>query len=220
MGLARRYVAGLRRDRGRRRRAVRRLPENVVRVPTHPSWPHHAAAPSRPVPRSDTGRTMLSNAGRPSPAVLIIAHTLGRCRTNWPFGATWRPHNPQGHRPTLAFPWQPPPYQSSVELRRLSEPDTERLIAEWKVSRELPPALRDAVVARTDGVPLFVEELARAVLESDLIGRAFKEKPCRIKSCQDADSSAQNANRYGNEALRSHRPVPAGGGVRWKWWEL
>jgi tetratricopeptide (TPR) repeat protein len=74
-------------------------------------------------------------------------------------------------RPQLNFPWQPPPHQSSIELPRLSEPETERLIAAWTISRDLPMAVREAVVARTDGVPLFVEELTRTVLESDLVER-------------------------------------------------
>jgi predicted ATPase len=35
--------------------------------------------------------------------------------------------------------------------------------------KALPPAVLDQIVAKTDGVPLFVEELTRTVLETNLL---------------------------------------------------
>ena len=38
--------------------------------------------------------------------------------------------------------------------------------------KPLPPEVRDQIMARTDGVPLFIEELTKTVLESGLLREA------------------------------------------------
>ena len=43
------------------------------------------------------------------------------------------------------------------------------MVARLSGGKALPPAVLDQIVAKTDGVPLFVEELTRTVLETNLL---------------------------------------------------
>ena len=55
---------------------------------------------------------------------------------------------------------------TSLALTRLGQSDVATLIAQISGEKALPPAIRNQIVARADGVPLFVEELTKSVLES------------------------------------------------------
>ena len=68
------------------------------------------------------------------------------------------------HRPTFVEPWEPHAYQTTLELRRLTDRDVGTMVDAWTAGR-LPAAMRDTVVARADGVPLFIEEMTRTLLE-------------------------------------------------------
>jgi TOMM system kinase/cyclase fusion protein len=70
---------------------------------------------------------------------------------------------------TLEAVWGPKGHITQLSLAPLAESDVERLI-ERVAGKELPDALRREIVARTDGVPLFVEELTKTVLESGRTG--------------------------------------------------
>jgi class 3 adenylate cyclase/predicted ATPase len=62
--------------------------------------------------------------------------------------------------------WGHLPHVTSLTLEPL-EPDACRgILAAVLGSRVLPPAVAEAIIGRTDGVPLFVEELTKAVLEA------------------------------------------------------
>jgi class 3 adenylate cyclase len=74
-------------------------------------------------------------------------------------------------RPEFAPPWKAKAQLTILLLERLNRRHTAAL-AERVSAKALPPEIRDAIVARTDGVPLFVEELTRAVLESGLLDDA------------------------------------------------
>lgn len=51
-------------------------------------------------------------------------------------------------------------------LSRLSAPEVIRLVAEVAQGHDLPPEVRDQILERTDGVPLFIEELTKTLLET------------------------------------------------------
>ena len=70
---------------------------------------------------------------------------------------------------TLEAVWGPKGHITQLSLAPLAQPDVERLI-EKVAGKELPDALRREIAARTDGVPLFVEELTKTVLESGRTG--------------------------------------------------
>ena len=68
-------------------------------------------------------------------------------------------------RNEFSLPWMGPANLTTLELGRLKETDVQRMIAEVIGSRAVPSELVTQIAARTDGIPLFVEELTRTVLE-------------------------------------------------------
>ena len=58
---------------------------------------------------------------------------------------------------------------TSLTLRRLAPAQVERLVTHVAGDKALPAAILQEVVRKTDGVPLFVEELTKTVLASGLL---------------------------------------------------
>ena len=56
-----------------------------------------------------------------------------------------------------------------MTVNRLAQPQIERMITQVAGSKTFPHAVMQQLVQRTDGVPLFVEELTKAVLESGML---------------------------------------------------
>jgi class 3 adenylate cyclase/predicted ATPase len=69
-------------------------------------------------------------------------------------------------RPTFQPSWSHRSYLSEVTVHRLSQLQIERMITQVAGGKTLPHAVMQQIVERTDGVPLFVEELTKAILES------------------------------------------------------
>jgi class 3 adenylate cyclase/tetratricopeptide (TPR) repeat protein len=69
-------------------------------------------------------------------------------------------------RPDFAPPWLARPHATLLTLGRLSRAECAQLVAGVTASRGLPAETVAAIVAKTDGVPLFVEELTKSVMES------------------------------------------------------
>jgi class 3 adenylate cyclase/predicted ATPase len=72
-------------------------------------------------------------------------------------------------RPDFRPPWAQRAHVTSLTLSRLTRRQTELMIGRTAGSKGLPMEVVQEVVAKTDGVPLFVEELTRMVLESGLL---------------------------------------------------
>jgi class 3 adenylate cyclase/predicted ATPase len=72
-------------------------------------------------------------------------------------------------RPEFQPPWTGQPHVSMVALNRLDRHDRTALVAQIAGGKALPDEVVDQIVERTDGVPLFVEELTKSVLESGLL---------------------------------------------------
>jgi class 3 adenylate cyclase/predicted ATPase len=72
-------------------------------------------------------------------------------------------------RPEFTPPWPSYRHVSTVSLDRFGRSECEALIGGITKGKMLPPEVRDQIVGRTDGVPLFVEELTKTVLESGLL---------------------------------------------------
>jgi class 3 adenylate cyclase/tetratricopeptide (TPR) repeat protein/ABC-type Na+ transport system ATPase subunit NatA len=66
-------------------------------------------------------------------------------------------------------PWTRDPNTTLLRLRHLSRNDSIDLISGVTDGRQLPVAVRDHILSKTDGVPLFIEELTKLVLEMDLL---------------------------------------------------
>ena len=69
-------------------------------------------------------------------------------------------------RPEFQPPWGGRSHVTSLALNRLGERDGEALVQKLAGNAALTADIVAEIVERTDGVPLFVEELTKAVLES------------------------------------------------------
>ncbi|MCZ6785477.1 MAG: AAA family ATPase [Proteobacteria bacterium] len=74
-------------------------------------------------------------------------------------------------RPGFENPWRGWSHLAQLTLNPLTRTQMGAMIREIAGGVELPPELLERVVEKTDGVPLFVEELTKTVLESDLVVR-------------------------------------------------
>jgi class 3 adenylate cyclase/predicted ATPase len=72
-------------------------------------------------------------------------------------------------RPEFSPPWTAHAHVMQLSLSRLTLRHGEALVAAVTGGKALPDAVLDQVLAKTDGVPLFVEELTKTVLESGLL---------------------------------------------------
>ncbi|MEH2561067.1 adenylate/guanylate cyclase domain-containing protein [Bradyrhizobium sp. AZCC 2289] len=72
-------------------------------------------------------------------------------------------------RPEFEPPWAGLANVSLLRLDRLDRQDTRALVEQVTVGRPLPGDMMTQIIERTDGVPLFVEELTKMVLESGLL---------------------------------------------------
>ena len=70
------------------------------------------------------------------------------------------------YRPEFEPPWIGRPYVTAVTLNRLGEREIVALIDRLTGNRPLPENIREDIIERTDGIPLFVEEMTKAVLEA------------------------------------------------------
>ena len=72
-------------------------------------------------------------------------------------------------RPDFSPPWMGRVHLTQVTLLRLPPGQAAEMSGQVAHGKMLPPEVVEQVVAKTDGVPLFVEELTKMVLESGLL---------------------------------------------------
>jgi class 3 adenylate cyclase/predicted ATPase len=75
-------------------------------------------------------------------------------------------------RPEFNAPWVGQSHVTSLTLNRLGEREAAAIIARLAGNKALPADLLAEIVERTDGIPLFVEEMTKAVLEAGSEGEA------------------------------------------------
>jgi predicted ATPase len=73
------------------------------------------------------------------------------------------------NRPEFSPPWPSQPHVSALALSRLGRREGSAMVAQVVQDKALPAEVAAQIVAKTDGVPLFVEELTKTVLESGLL---------------------------------------------------
>jgi class 3 adenylate cyclase/tetratricopeptide (TPR) repeat protein len=78
-------------------------------------------------------------------------------------------------------PWPSYPHTTTIPLTRLDRRAGAALVERVTSGKKLPKEVTDEILARTDGVPLFIEELTKTVLESGLLqerdGQYVLERP-------------------------------------------
>jgi predicted ATPase len=75
-------------------------------------------------------------------------------------------------RPDLLPPWIGFPHVTLLTLNRLGKAQARSLVERVTGGKALPSAVLEQILARTEGVPLFTEELTKTVLESGFLGDA------------------------------------------------
>ena len=76
------------------------------------------------------------------------------------------------YRPEFEPPWIGRPYVTALTLNRLGEREIAAMIDRVAGNKALPESIRQDIIERTDGIPLFVEEMTKAVLEAESEGRS------------------------------------------------
>src|SRR5262249_16972048 len=72
-------------------------------------------------------------------------------------------------RPEFTPPWPSYSHVTTIPLTRLDRRDGAALVERVTGGKALPKELMDEILARTDGVPLFIEELTKTVLEAGVL---------------------------------------------------
>jgi predicted ATPase len=73
------------------------------------------------------------------------------------------------YRPEFRPPWTTHAPATQITLNRLGRTQDEAMILSLTGEKTLPTEMVEQVIAKTDGVPLFVEELVKMILESELV---------------------------------------------------
>ena len=73
-------------------------------------------------------------------------------------------------RPEFRPPWRGRPRSAAIDLAKLTPEESRTIVSRLAGGKPLPPGLEAQIVARADGIPLFLEELTKGILESgDLV---------------------------------------------------
>jgi predicted ATPase len=85
------------------------------------------------------------------------------------------------YRPELTPPWPQRSHMTPITLSRLERPEVETMVGHLSGGRPLPGEVVDHIVAKADGVPLYVEELTKAILASGC------SRPALTSTCSAAN---------------------------------
>jgi class 3 adenylate cyclase/predicted ATPase len=70
-------------------------------------------------------------------------------------------------RPEFEPPWIGLPHMTAVTINRLGRRDIDAIIDRIVGNKFLSPDIREDLIDRTDGIPLFIEEMTKAILEAE-----------------------------------------------------
>ena len=71
------------------------------------------------------------------------------------------------YRPEFEPPWVGQSHVTALTINRLAQGDIDAMIDRVVGNKLLPTSIRQDIIERTDGIPLFVEEMTKAVLEAE-----------------------------------------------------
>jgi class 3 adenylate cyclase len=107
-------------------------------------------------------------------------------------------------RPEFVAPWVEQSQVTSITLNRLGERDAAAIVSGLAGNKELPADVLAEIVERTDGIPLFVEEMTKAVLEAESESDARK-----TTAAVPSSSAAVPASLHASLMARLDRLGPA-----------
>jgi class 3 adenylate cyclase/predicted ATPase len=108
-------------------------------------------------------------------------------------------------RPEFAPPWIGRPHVTALTLNRLGEREIAAMIDGVTGNKPLPANIRLDIVERTDGIPLFIEEMTKAVLEAESEGGDAR----RTAAAVPASALAVPASLHASLMARLDRLGPA-----------
>lgn len=73
------------------------------------------------------------------------------------------------YRPEFAPPWTMHSHMTPITINRMERPEVEALIVQRAGGKSMPKEVVEYIFDKTDGVPLYVEELAKALLDADFL---------------------------------------------------
>ncbi|NRP74694.1 Adenylate cyclase 2 [Ensifer psoraleae] len=139
-------------------------------------------APMKLTPQAQKARTLnvlvqqLERIMKSQPVVMVVedAHWIDPTTAEWLDMLIERLHDLAvllivTFRPEFQPPWQGLPHVTVISLGRLGRDQGAAIIDRVAGGKALPSDVENQILARTEGIPLFVEELTKAVLESDLL---------------------------------------------------
>ncbi len=113
------------------------------------------------------------------------------------------------HRPEFVSPWPSRSYVSTISLNRLSRTDALAIAAASTRGHALESGVLEQIVVNSDGVPLFLEEVARTVAESNPTASRSGKLPvpdslrdsfvARLDQLGEARNTARMASVLGRE---------------------
>jgi class 3 adenylate cyclase len=114
-------------------------------------------------------------------------------------------------RPEFSPPWLDRSHVTQINLDRLPRERSAELIADLTADKTLPGATVDQIIERTDGIPLFIEELTKVLVERGA-GAPAREIPAtlrdmltaRLDRIGDAKEVAQIASVIGTSSPRGY----------------
>ena len=108
------------------------------------------------------------------------------------------------YRPEFEPPWIGRPHVTALTINRWAERDIEAMIDGVVGNKHLPASVRQDIIERSDGIPLFVEEMTKAVLEAANEGTAE-----RVVAVIPSPSVAVPASLHASLMARLDRLGPA-----------
>jgi predicted ATPase len=107
------------------------------------------------------------------------------------------------YRPEFEPPWIGRPHATALILNRLGERQIAAIIDSVTGNKLLSPSVRQDIIERTDGIPLFVEEMTRAVSEAE------SEDPA-ADSCRRSVPRSGGASEFARLTDGAARPARVG----------
>ena len=108
------------------------------------------------------------------------------------------------YRPEFEPPWIGRPHVTALSINRWAERDIDAMIDGVVGDKHLPASIRQDIIERSDGIPLFVEEMTKAVLEAANEGTAE-----RVVAVIPSPSVAVPASLHASLMARLDRLGPA-----------
>jgi predicted ATPase len=95
------------------------------------------------------------------------------------------------YRPEFEPPWIGRPHVTVCTIGRLAQRDIDAMIDQVVGNKPLPMSIRRDIIERTDGIPLFVEEMTKAVLETESEDEASRTAASIPSSAQAVPATLQ-----------------------------